>query len=110
MKDVFPKDYDMYSLHMNHRPENRLCELHNPMSVGVDDKDHAIEHLADYESEDCDFQPDTFSSQHFRQKGPMLGFFIIGFLPIFFFGNEFLFNHYVNTNNNNNNNNNNLIA
>ncbi len=66
MKDVFPANYSHYDLSQNHRPENRMVELHNPMSVGVDDKPHAIEHLADYESEDCDFQPDTFSSQHFR--------------------------------------------
>ena len=65
------------------------------MSAGIDDKEHAIEHLADYESEDCDFQPDTFSSQHFRHKGPMTGFTILGILPILFFTNEFFFNHYV---------------
>lgn len=55
MKDVFPDDYSHYDLSINHRPENRIPQMHNPMSVGVDDKDHAIEHLADYESEDLDF-------------------------------------------------------
>ena len=64
------------------------------MSPGVDDKPHVIEHLADYESEDLDFQPDTFSSQHFRSKGSILGYILMGFLPIFFFTNEFFFNHY----------------
>jgi hypothetical protein len=49
------KGYDHYDLSINHRPEKRLPELHNKMSAGIDDKEHAIEHLADYESEDADF-------------------------------------------------------
>lgn len=48
---------------MNSVAETNLLEPHH-QNVWDD-----IAHEWDYESEDLDFQPETFHSQHFRKKG-----------------------------------------
>ena len=45
-------------------------------------------HEYDYESEDCDFQAETFESQHFRKKGPFWIWLIAGTTPLWFFASE----------------------
>lgn len=48
----------------------------------------------DYESEDLDFQPETFAFQHFRKQGPYWMWWIAGMMPILFFGNELFFQYW----------------
>ena len=50
-----------------------------------------IAHEYDYESEDLDFQAETFESQHFRKKGPFYIWLIMGTTPLWFFANELFY-------------------
>lgn len=43
-----------------------------------------IAHEWDYESEDLDFQPETFKSQHFRKKGRLWMWVIIALTPYWY--------------------------
>jgi hypothetical protein len=53
-----------------------------------------IAHEKDYESEDLDYQPESFSTQHFRKKGPIWMWLFVGALPFLFFGGEFFYQGY----------------
>jgi len=50
-----------------------------------------VAHEKDYESEDLDFQAESFETQHFRKKGPIWMWYIVGFFPLLFFGCEFFY-------------------
>lgn len=52
--------------------------------------DADVAHEIDYGSEDLDFQPDCFKTQHFKKKGFIWPWIVVGFLPFIFFGNEYL--------------------
>ena len=47
-----------------------------------------IAHEYDYESEDLDYQAESFETQHFRKKGPLWMWLIVGTCPLWFFANE----------------------
>jgi len=64
------------------------------MRASYSSYDDDVAHEYDYESEDLDFQPETFKMQHFRKKGPLTGWIICAMLPLIYFHIEFLYNHY----------------
>jgi hypothetical protein len=45
-------------------------------------------HEWDYESEDVDFQPESFKYQHFRKQGPLFMWVFACSLPFTFYFNE----------------------
>merc|ERR1712050_798800 len=49
-----------------------------------------VAHEIDYGSEDLDFQPDCFKTQHFKKKGFIWPWIVLGMLPVIFLGNEYL--------------------
>ena len=53
-----------------------------------------IAHEYDYESEDTDFQAESFETQHFRKKGPAWIWILAGTAPLWFFGNELFFQYW----------------
>jgi hypothetical protein len=53
-----------------------------------------VAHEYDYESEDLDFQPEDFHSQHFRKKGHMWMWFVVALMPFIFFSAEFFLQKY----------------
>ena len=62
----------------------------NKIQVPHTDYAADIAHEYDYESEDLDFQAETFESQHFRKKGPYYIWLIMGTLPVWFVFNEMI--------------------
>jgi hypothetical protein len=46
-------------------------------------------HEFDYESEDLEFQPESFKFQHFRKQGPLWMWIIMCSSPLWFLFNEF---------------------
>lgn len=57
----------------------------------VTDYLHDCAHEYDYESEDLDFQPESFGYQHFRKQGPIWMNILIGLMPLLYFGNELFY-------------------
>ncbi|CAM6006534.1 unnamed protein product [Sphagnum balticum] len=70
-ESIFPQNYNPKDLTQNFvgtLPLKSVAEtnlMEPPHQVLMDD----LAHEFDYESEDLDFQPETFKSQHFRKKG-----------------------------------------
>ena len=58
-----------------------------------------VAHEKDYESEDLDFQAESFETQHFRKKGPIWMWVFAGIFPIAFFSCEFFFQGWVDEDN-----------
>ena len=56
-------------------------------------------HEYDYESEDLDYQPESFQSQHFRKQGPLWMWVIVGTLPLTFIGNELFYQYWPDVDN-----------
>lgn len=54
-----------------------------------------IAHEWDYESEDLDFQPESFSSQHFRKKGHIWIWFAVALIPYWGVIQEVIYNQMV---------------
>lgn len=54
-----------------------------------------IAHEWDYESEDLDFQPETFKSQHFRKKGGVWVWAVVALLPYWGVIQEVIYNQMV---------------
>lgn len=54
-----------------------------------------IAHEWDYESEDLDFQPETFKSQHFRKKGGLWIWGVVALLPYWGVIQEVIYNQMV---------------
>lgn len=54
-----------------------------------------ITHEWDYESEDLDFQPETFHSQHFRKKGWTFHWFGVALIPYWLVIQEVIYHQMV---------------
>ena len=54
-----------------------------------------IAHEWDYESEDLDFQPETFHSQHFRKKGLIWMWVAVALIPYTLVISEVVYNQMV---------------
>jgi hypothetical protein len=54
-----------------------------------------IAHEWDYESEDLDFQPETFHSQHFRKKGHIWYWVVLGLTPFWLVITEVVYHQMV---------------
>ena len=59
------------------------------MQAPVGDIQADIAHEYDYESEDVDFQPESFKTQHFRKKGKLVIWVLVGMIPYIFVSSEF---------------------
>lgn len=89
-----PTDY-LYKPNLIFKAENkRVEEEYTPLKVAVWDPDGEVNHEFDYESEDCDFQAESFKLQHFRKKGPLFGWILAALSPFIYFWAEFLYQHY----------------
>jgi hypothetical protein len=62
-----------------------------PQQVILDD----IAHEYDYESEDLDFQPESFKSQHFRKRGMDWMWLVVALFPYIFVISETIYNQIV---------------
>jgi hypothetical protein len=63
----------------------------NTLSVPETDWMADVAHEKDYESEDLDFQAESFETQHFRKKGPIWMWLGVFLLPGGFFACEFFY-------------------
>jgi len=54
------------------------------------DPDNDVAHEIDYGSEDLDFQPDDFKTQHFKKKGFIWPFLLVALAPWLYFWNEYV--------------------
>lgn len=73
--------------------DHRLSNHHYPPTeqyAAYWDPDNDVAHEIDYGSEDLDFQPDDFKTQHFKKKGFMWPFLLVAALPWLYFWNEYL--------------------
>lgn len=87
-----PKELKIDQLTHNLRPEFKpSTELNNTMTANEWSMEGDIAHEYDYESEDLDFQPESIKMQHYRKKGPIWGYFILGCLPIIYFFSDFIY-------------------
>ncbi|EWS73300.1 hypothetical protein TTHERM_000470561 (macronuclear) [Tetrahymena thermophila SB210] len=92
---TMPSQNYQTDLTVNIHPENKKMHvMKQVMRQSYWDAEHDMAHEYDYESEDLDFQCESFKSQHFRKKGPISQYLILGLLPILYFGTEFFYNHY----------------
>jgi len=74
-----PANYDPSDLTQNFHPELKTIEEYNPGTPAPYwNEEGEVNHEAEYESEDCDFQAEDFKMQHFRKKGPIFGWAFIG--------------------------------
>jgi hypothetical protein len=78
------------------RGDNKKYLVHAPeiMRASYWDPDNDMAHEFDYESEDLDFQPEDFKTQHFKKKGPIWPWFIAAMTWHIYFWLEFLYQHY----------------
>ncbi|KRX05138.1 hypothetical protein PPERSA_06772 [Pseudocohnilembus persalinus] len=89
-----PDSYKSQSLSQNLRPEYKIStENFNTMPASYSSYDADVAHEYDYESEDLDFQCESFEMQHFRKKGPISQWIILGFLPLIYFYLDFMYQH-----------------
>jgi len=87
--------YDPYSVNSILRPENKPFDVDFPgMRVSYWNERAEVAHEADYESEDLDFQAEDFKTQHFRKKGYLWPYYILGNLFFLGFWLEFIAQHY----------------
>lgn len=63
----------------------------NPVEVPTQVLWDDIAHEWDYESEDLDFQPETFKSQHFRKRGLLWMWVILGLTPYWYVIDEHIY-------------------
>ncbi|CAD8056116.1 unnamed protein product [Paramecium primaurelia] len=77
------------------KPENKQVgqPIHH-LTAAQQDQDADVNHEFDYESEDCDFQTESFRTQHFRKRGPMWPWALIATMPFVYFWVEFLYQRY----------------
>jgi hypothetical protein len=85
-----PEDYDPKDISQNVGRHSHVGAINNLMAPPETDWMADIAHEKDYESEDLDYQPESFETQHFRKKGPIWMWVLVGFMPILFFGNEMI--------------------
>lgn len=87
--------YKSSDVTLNLRPENKKFDVdYTKMRVSYWNQDAEVAHEADYESEDLDFSPEDFKTQHFRKKGPLFLYYICGNLLVLGFWLEFITQHF----------------
>ena len=64
-----PADVDISSPYVNFVPEKIFYPQEKGLRLPDFDIIHDVDHEADYGSEDMDFQPDDYKSQHFHKPG-----------------------------------------
>lgn len=91
--------YNQKDLTQNIRECTRDLSLNNSLSPPETDWMADVAHEKDYESEDLDFQAESFETQHFRKKGPIYMWIWVGLFPITFFSCEFFLQGWVDDDN-----------
>ena len=94
-----PADFNNKDLTQNIKNSTRIVQIQNNPSPPETDWMADVAHEKDYESEDLDFQPESFETQHFRKKGPIYMWIWVGLFPITFFACEFFFQGWVDDDN-----------
>ena len=94
---VFPQEYNPKDLTQNFvgtYPLKSVAEtnLLDPHHQNAWDD---IAHEWDYESEDLDFQPETFHSQHFRKKGGIWIWALVALIPYWYVIQEVIYHQMV---------------
>eukprot|EP01017_Pseudomicrothorax_dubius_P024192 TRINITY_DN2574_c0_g1_i1.p1 TRINITY_DN2574_c0_g1~~TRINITY_DN2574_c0_g1_i1.p1 ORF type:complete len:258 (+),score=64.90 TRINITY_DN2574_c0_g1_i1:122-895(+) len=90
----FENKVDLDDITLNVRPENRPSFDFPQLTAPYWNPDSDMAHEYDYESEDLDFQAESFHMQHFRKKGPLWGWMIIANFFVIYFWLEFIYQHY----------------
>jgi len=83
------RPFDDLTLNYNH---TKACNNIGPcyeQYASYWNADADVAHEIDYGSEDLDFQPDCFKTQHFKKKGFIWPFALVGLLPFIYFMNEY---------------------
>ena len=96
-ESAFPADYNPKDLTQNYVGSYRLRSVAetNLLEPHQQNLWEDMMHEWDYESEDLDFQPESFHSQHFRKKGMMWMWVGIALVPYWFVIQEVIYNQMV---------------
>jgi hypothetical protein len=87
----FPASYNPKDLTMNLVPGWRhIYQASLPPSAAEMNMWHDINHEIEHESEDFDLQGESIELQHFRKKGNIWQWWIVGALPLLWFYGEFV--------------------
>jgi len=87
-------EWDRKDLGLNFRPENACITFPTPLQHAIYwDPEQDYPHEADYGSEDLDFQPECFKTQHFKKKGFIWPWIVVGFMPFIYLWVEYLLQH-----------------
>ena len=94
---AFSPEYNPKDLTQNYRGTYRMQSV---SETNLLDPAHQIywndiSHEWDYESEDLDFQPETFKSQHFRKKGSIWIWAIVAMIPYWYVIQEVIYHQMV---------------
>ena len=89
-----PADVDLSSPHVNYSPHLVIPKFITPIRQADFHLVHDMDHEADFGSEDMDFQPDDFRTQHFHKQGWVWPWFFMGFAGAIYFAMELAYQHY----------------
>ena len=85
---------DKTNPYINFKPHKVYSEPVFPLPPLEFDMDENIAHEMDYGSEDMDFQPEDFKTQHFHRQGWITTWVLFGIMPFLYFIWELLYQHY----------------
>ena len=94
---TFPDNYNPKDLTQNFVGSRESYDMteHNLLEPHHQNVWDDIAHEWDYESEDLDFQPETFHSQHFRKKGMIWPWFGVALIPYWLVIQEVIYHQMV---------------
>ena len=89
-----PKNVDITSPYVNYNSHSTPFDRIIPTRAPDFDHKHDIDHEADFGSEDMDFQPECYKTQHFHKQGWLWPWVGIAFIGLIYVGFELGYQHY----------------